>query len=116
MKRKLDVELLGAVSIETSTSKELKGWADSLLPGAKSVVVFGKEVYKAVVALLGPSKETGEAKPGHLFGPHGDYINGRLTKSVYDLDGIFHKEDYKSLPLPTAGCPVDQRSLVSLFS
>ncbi len=51
MKSKLDVELLGAVSIETSKSEELKSRAALLLPGAKSVAVLGKELYKEVVAL-----------------------------------------------------------------
>ena len=67
MKSKLDVELIGVASVETSNSKELKEKATSLLPGAKSVIVVGKEIYKEVVALLKPSKETGEAEPGELL-------------------------------------------------
>jgi hypothetical protein len=47
MKAKLDVDLLGVASVEMSTSKELKDSATSLLPGAKSVVVLGKEIYKS---------------------------------------------------------------------
>ena len=116
MKSKLGVELIGVISIETSTSKELKDRATSLLPGAKSVMVVGKEIYKEVVALLEPFKGAGEAERGELLGPHSDYLNGRLTKAVYDLSELFRKEGYRSLPLPAAGCPVDQRSLNALFS
>jgi len=61
-------------------------------------------------------KEVGEAERGDLFGPHGDYLNSRLTKAVYDLAGYFRKEGYKSLPLPAAGTPVDQRYLKAIFS
>lgn len=116
MKSKLDVELIGVASVETSTSKELKDRATSLLPGVKSVIVVGKEIYKEVVALLEPSKGAGEAERGELLGPHTDYLNGRLTKAVYDLADLFRKEGYRSLPLPAAGCPTDQRSLIPLFS
>lgn len=116
MKSKLGVELIGVASIETSSSKELKDGATSLLPGVKSVIVVGKEIYKEVVALLEPSKGAGEAERGELLGPHSDYLNGRLTKAVYDLSDLFRKEGYRSLPMPAAGCPVDQRFLYSLFS
>jgi epoxyqueuosine reductase QueG len=116
MKKKLDVELVGVASVEKSNSVELKKRAAALLPGSKAVVVFGKEVFKELVALLKPSKEVGEAEGGEFFGPHCDYLNGRLTKAVYDLSGILRKEGYRSFPLPAAGAPLDQRYLVSLFS
>lgn len=116
MKGKLDVEQIGVVSVETSTSKELKERTTSLLPGVKSVVVVEKEIYKEVVTLLQPTKQTGEAEPGELLGPHSDHINGRLNKAIYDLAIFFRKEGCPSLPLPAAGCPTDQRSLEAIFS
>ena len=116
MRGKLDVELLGAAAVNGSSSALLGEQAQALLPGAKSVFVFAKEMYREVVALLGPSKETGEAEKGGLFGPHGDYLNSRLTKAVYDLSGILRKEGFKTLPLPAFGTPVDQRYLRAVFS
>lgn len=115
MKSKLDVELIGVASVEKSTSKELKERATSLLPNAKSVVVLGKEIYKEVVSLLGPSKEAGEAERGELLGVHTDYLNGRLNRAVHELASFFKQEGYRSLPLPAVG-PTDQRFLTSLFS
>ncbi|MCK5553320.1 MAG: epoxyqueuosine reductase [Deltaproteobacteria bacterium] len=116
MKGKLDVELLGVASVETSGSKELKERAASLLPGVKSVVAFGKETYKEVIDLLKPSKEVGEAAYGDLYEPHIEYINGRLTRAVYELANIFRNDGYQSLPLPARGCPFDTRFLTAIFS
>ena len=116
IKNKLDVDLVGAASLEALTPQRLKDTAAALLPEAKSVIVFGKEIYKEVVDLLEESKEVGEAKGGDLFGPHSDYLNGRLTRAVYDMAGILRREGYQSLPLPAAGTPTDQRNLTSVFS
>ena len=116
MKNKLDVELLGAVYLDDASPALLREQSQALLPGAKSVLVFAKEMYKEIVALLSPSKEVGEVERGDLFGPHGDYLNSRLTKAVYDMAAFFRKEGYKSLPLPAAGTPVDQRYLKAIFS
>ena len=116
MKERLDVELLGVVSIEESTPEELKGRAASLLPGVKSVVVVGKEIYKEIVSLLKPSKEAGAAEYGELLGPHAEYLTGRLNRAIYDLAALFKKEGYRCLPFPAAGCPMDQRFLTAIFS
>lgn len=116
MKSKLDMDLLGVASLETSKSKELKDRATSLLPKARSVVVLGKEIYREVVALLRPSKGAGEAEYGELLGPHGDYLNGQLTKAVFQFGNLLRKDGYQSLPLPAGGCPTDQRFLTALFS
>jgi epoxyqueuosine reductase len=115
MKSKLDVELIGVASVEKSTSKELKDRATLLLRNAKSAVVLGKEIYKEIVSLLGPSKEAGEAERGELLGAHTDYLNGRLNRAVHELASFFKQEGYRSLPLPAVG-PTDQRFLTSLFS
>ncbi len=116
MREKLEVELLGVASIDEKTPPEIKNQAAALLPGAKSVIVMGKEIFKEVVALLSPAKQVGEAEPGELFGPHSDFLNSRLTRAVYDLASFLHKEGYRCLPLPAAGCPTDQRFLKAIFS
>lgn len=115
MKSKLDVELLGVASVETSGSSKLAETATVLLPSAKSVVVVAKEIYREVVSLLGPSKTAGEAERGELLGPHADYLNGRLNRAIHELSILFRQEGYRSLPLPAAS-PTDQRFLTALFS
>jgi epoxyqueuosine reductase len=114
MKGKLNIDLLGVASV--AAFPELKKLATPLLPGAKSLVALGKEVFQEVVAVLEPYREVGEAKPADFFAPHCDYLNGRLTKAVYDLAGILRKEGYRSFPLPAVGAPVDQRFLMPVFS
>jgi len=115
MKQKLDLDLLGVARIDESAPDELKNSAESLLPGATSAVVLGKEIYKEIVNLLKPSKEVGEADPGALMAPHYGYLNGRMTKAIYDLANMLRKEGYRTLPLPPTGCPTDQRTLIAIF-
>lgn len=116
MKKKLELELLGFANLDEKTPLELKRQALALLPGSKSILVLGKEIFKEIVALLSPGKSAGEAEPGELFGPHSDYLNSRLTRAAYDLANFFRQEGYPALPLPAAGCPTDQRYLKAIFS
>jgi hypothetical protein len=62
MRSKLDVEIIGVASIGPSGPRDLTERAAALLPGARSVVLLGKEIYREVVALLQPSKGAGEAE------------------------------------------------------
>ena len=113
MKEKLDVEMIGVASV--GASKELRERATALLPGSRSVVVFGKEIYKEIVSLLKPSKEAGEAESGEPLRVHADYLNGRLNRAVHKLAIILKKQAHRSLPLPAVS-PSDQRFLTSLLS
>ena len=115
MKNKLDVELIGVASVQDSPSTEFKERVAALLPKTKSVVVLGKEMYKEVISLLKPSKETGEAESGELLAGHSDYLNGRLTRAVHELAILFRQKGYRSLPLPAVG-PSGQRFLTALLS
>jgi epoxyqueuosine reductase len=115
MKKKLDVDMIGAASVDQST--ELKDKAAPFLPTVKSVVVFAKQTYREVVSLLGPSKETGEPELGEVFSVHANYIYGRLNRAVHEMADIFHAERYRAIPLCAApGFITDQRYLKALFS
>lgn len=115
MKEKLDIDLIGAASVEKST--ELKDKAAQFLPTVKSVIVFAKETYKEVVSLVGPTRETGEPEPGEVLTVHANYIYGRLNRAVHEVAHLFRKEGYRSIPLCAApGFITDQRFIRSLFS
>ena len=115
MKKKLQVDLIGVASVEKSP--ELKEKAAIFLPTAKSVVVFAKQSYKAVVALLAPSKEAGAAEPGEVLGGHAAYIYGRLNRAVHEVADLLAEDGYQSIPLlATPGFITDQRFARALFS
>lgn len=115
MKKKLQVDLIGVASVDKSP--ELKEKTAVFLPTAKSVVVFAKETYKAVVSLLGPSKETGAPEPGEVLSTHAAYIYGRLNRAVHEMADLFAEQGYRSIPLCAApGFITDQRFIRALFS
>ncbi len=115
LKKRLQVDLIGAASVDRSP--ELKEKANIFLPTARSVVVFAKETYKEVVALLGPSKEAGAAEPGEVLGAHASYVYGRLNRAVHEVADLFSEAGYGSIPLcATPGFVTDQRFVKALFS
>jgi epoxyqueuosine reductase QueG len=115
MKHELGVDLIGVASVEMSHSRDVKAKAAALLPGARSVIVFAKEICTEVVSLLTPSKQAGAVEASELLGVHADYLNGRLTRAAHELASLFREKGYRSLPLPAVS-PTDQRFLTSLLS
>lgn len=115
IKKQRDIDLFGVARIDESAPAEVRKSAEALLPGSRSVVVIGKEIYGEIVSLLKPSKEVGEADPGALLNPHYAYLNGRITKTVYDVAEQLRREGYRTMPLPPADCPTDQRTLIAIF-
>jgi epoxyqueuosine reductase QueG len=115
MKVRFDVELAGAAVIGEAGSAELRKRVIPLLPTARSVVVFAKEIYQEVVDLLRPGSEAGQAHGGDLLPVHSEYLNGRLNRAVHELAAYFRQRGYRSLPLP-AIAPTDQRFLEGLLS
>jgi len=114
LKKKLQVDLIGVAAVDQSP--ELKERAALFLPTARSVVVFAKETYKAVVALLAPTKEAGAAEPGEVFTTHTAYIYGRLTRAVHETADLFLEEGYRSVPLSSPSLITDERFVQALFS
>jgi len=115
MKQKLELDLLGVAQINDDSPEEIRTGAAALLPGARAVIVFGKEIYKELVDLIKPSKAAGEAEYAALLKPHYGYLNGRINKAIYDLSGTLRKEGHRTIPLPPADCPTDQRTLIAVF-
>jgi epoxyqueuosine reductase QueG len=115
MKNRFEIDIVGAVTLESARSQELEQRVLPLLSGARSVVVFAKEIFQEVVDLLRPDNVAGEAHGGSLLPIHTEYVNGRLNRAVHELAGYFRQRGYRSLPLP-AIAPTDQRFLEGLLS
>lgn len=116
LKNKLEIDLLGVARIDETSTELIRNSAAALLPGAASVIVFGKEIYRELVALIAPSNEVGAAEPAALLKPHYNYLNGRLNRAIYFVSDMLRKEGFRTLPLPPVDCPTDQRTLVAVFS
>ncbi len=116
MKESFEIDLLGVARIDETSPDPLRTSAAALLPGAVSVVVFGKEIYRELVALIGPTNQVGAAEPAALLKPHYNYLNGRINRAVYMVSDMLRKEGFRTLPLPPVDCPTDQRTLVAVFS
>ena len=112
----LDADMVGVAVIDDWKGTRLEETALRLLPQAKSVVVLAMEIYPEVLDLASPERITGAASLSDLLTQHMDYVNGRLTKSAYDIARAFHKDGLKALPLPAAGCPLDVRFMEAIFS
>ncbi len=115
MKGRFGIDLAGATTIDSAGSPELQRRVSPLLPTARSVVVFAKEIYREVVDLLRPSSQAGESHGGDLLAMHSEYLDGRLNRGVHELAAHFRQRGYRSLPLP-AIAPTDQRFQEGLLS
>jgi epoxyqueuosine reductase len=115
MKDRFEMDLAGAVALENAASPELERRVYDLLPKARSVVVFAREISPEVVDLLRPGNEAGEAHGGDLLPVHSEYLNGRLNRAVHELAGYFRRQGHRSLALP-AIAPTDQRFQEGLLS
>jgi epoxyqueuosine reductase QueG len=115
MKDRFEMDLVGAIALGDAGSAELEERVHCLLPNARSVVVFAKEIYREVVDLLRAGNEAGEAHGGDLLPMHSEYLNGRLNRAVHESAGYFRRQGYSSLPL-SAIAATDQRFQEGLLS
>ncbi len=113
---KLDVSAVGIAGLAEWKGTKLEETTLSLLPQARSVVVFAMEIYPEILALTSPGKVMGAASLNDLLVSHADYLSGRLTKVAYDFAKASRSAGLKALPLPARGCPLDTRFLEAVFS
>ena len=112
----LDASAIGVVSLAEWKGTRLEQTAQILLPQARSVVVFGEEVYLEFIDLTSPESIKGPASLNDLFALHTDFLAGRLTKAAYDLARACRKIGMKAMPLSSKGSPYDTRFLEAIFS
>jgi epoxyqueuosine reductase QueG len=116
LKLGLEADMVGVAALSDWKGTRLEETALRLLPQAKSVLVLAMEVYPEVLDLSSPERITGAASLSDLLAQHMDYVNGRLTESAYDIAKALHREGFRALPLPAAGCPMDGRFQEAVFS
>ena len=114
--RVADIDLIGVAAVADTLGTPLHKSAVSLLPGARSIVVLGMEIFAEVADLVVPEKKMGEAAARDLIGPHYDYLNGRLNRGIYEVAKVYRAAGFRCLPLPSQGTPVDGRYLDGLLS
>ena len=112
----LDVAAVGIASLSEWKGTKIEEAARKLLPEASSVIVFAMEIYPEVLDLTSPGRIMGEASFNDLMPRHAEFVCGRLTKAAYDVAKASRKMGLKALPLPAAGCPMDDRFLKAIFS
>ena len=113
---KLDVSAVGIASLAEWKGTKLEESALSVLPKARSVVVFAMELFREVLDLTKPERIMGAASLNDLYTSHADFVNGRLTKTSYDVARASRSVGLKALPFPSRGCPLDARFLEALIS
>jgi len=112
----LEVNAVGVISVDDRKGTKLEQTARELLPGVRSVVVLAMEIYPEVLDLVSPGRTTGAASTNDLLNTHTDYLSGRLNKASYDIARALRSAGWKTLPMPSAGCPMDTRFLEAVFS
>jgi epoxyqueuosine reductase len=112
----LEVNAMGVASIAAWQGSRLEETAQKLLPQAHSVVMLAMEIYPEVLDLVSPGRITGAASTNDLLNTHTDYLSGRLNKATYDIAKALRSASWRTLPLPSAGCPMDTRFLEAVFS
>ena len=112
----LDVSAVGIAGLAEWKGTRLEEAALSVLPRARSVVVFAMELFREVLDLTKPERIMGAASLNDLYTSHTDYINGRLTKTAYDAARASRSAGLKALPFPARGCPLDARFLEAVIS
>lgn len=109
MKTKFGIDLIGVMSVDDCDNKFFKKGIKTLLPGAKSAVVFAVEVAKETLAMVfHPRKYLGRAVTGEVLEPHFVWVTNKLENANNEVASILRKEGYPSIALPSRGLPMNR--------
>ncbi len=111
MKSKFGIDLIGVLSVDDCDNKLFKRGIKTLLPGAKSAVVFAVEIAKETLALVQhPSKYLGKPATGEVLIPHFVWVTSKLENVNNEIASILRKDGYPSIALPSRGLPMEMGS------
>jgi len=113
---RLEVDMVGVARVADLPDARMKKAIESLLPGAKSMVVVGMEIWPEFLDLTSPEMTAGGFNMNDIYQQHNGYIQGKLSKAVYDIAKASRKAGFKALPLTGQGPAVDRRSLHAIIS
>ncbi len=113
---KLEVDAVGVARIAALEDSKMKEAVLSLLPEAVSMVVVGMEIWPEFLDLTSPEMTAGGINMNDIYRQHDGYLQGRLSKAVYDIAKASRKAGLKALPLTAHGPAVDRRSLRAILS
>jgi len=112
----VEADEAGMVSLENVSHKKLAEDALKMLPETKSILVLAMEIFPEVLTQTRPERTTGQVSMNDMYTTHLAYINGRLTKAVYDIARACRSHGMKALPMHAIGCPTDIRFLQAALS
>jgi len=113
---KLDVDAVGVASLAEWKGTKLEETALRLLPEARSVLVFAKEISPEALDLSTHSRILGAPSMNDFYNAETDYVNSQLNEATFDFAKACRSLGLKALTLPAAGCPMDNRFLGAVFS
>ena len=111
-----EVDKIGIVRIEDLNDTPLPEKAKKLLPGARSVIVLGMEVFSEVIRHLDSRARVGKTALRDLYDRHMQVVSGHLDWEAYKLVKGLHRLGFKALSLPARGAPGDDRFLEGVIS
>ncbi len=108
IKEKFRIDLIGVMAVDSCDNKYFKKGIKTLLPNAKSAVVFAVEVAKETLAMVfHPKKYLGKPKTGEVLEPHFVWVTNKLENANNEVASILRKDGYPSFALPSRGLPMD---------
>ncbi len=113
---KLEVDIIGVARVDSLKNKPAKEAVLELLPAAKSIVVVSMEIWPEFLDLTSPEMTAGSFNLNDIYQQHIGYIQGKLSKAIYDIARASHKAGLKALPLTGQGPAVDRRVLRGILS
>lgn len=112
----VEVDKIGIARLEDLKDTPLPEKVKKLLPGARSVIVLGMEIFPEVIKHLDSRAQVGKTALRDLYDRHMEVVNGHLDWEAYKLVKELRRLGYKALSLPAGGAPGDDRFLEGVIS